>query len=121
MPSLYTYRARCTNVVDGDTIDVVLDTGFHSTRTERLRLLGVNTPELHDKNPTQRQAAIDAKRFTTGVLDEWASGAGPWPLLVTTTKTDSFGRYLADVTSYAVDDHYLSDLILDAGHGVSFP
>ncbi|EON84746.1 phage protein, partial [Staphylococcus epidermidis 36-1] len=42
---LYTFQAICTNVVDGDTIDILLDLGFKTTAERRVRLLNVDTPE----------------------------------------------------------------------------
>ena len=42
---LYTFKATCTNVVDGDTIDIDLDLGFETFAKRRVRLLNVDTPE----------------------------------------------------------------------------
>jgi micrococcal nuclease len=45
-------RARVTRVIDGDTVDVVVTVG----RT-RVRLIGVDTPELHGGRKLDRDAA----------------------------------------------------------------
>ena len=42
---MYQYSATVYNVVDGDTIDVVVDLGFKITTKQRLRLNGIDTPE----------------------------------------------------------------------------
>lgn len=42
---MYHYKAKITNVVDGDTFDVDIDLGFHIHIHERVRLLNVDTPE----------------------------------------------------------------------------
>jgi len=42
----YRYRAELDRVVDGDTLDVVIDLGFYIRIKERIRLEGVDTPEL---------------------------------------------------------------------------
>ena len=42
---MYEYRAKLKRVVDGDTVDFVVDLGFHVHTTIRTRLLGVDTPE----------------------------------------------------------------------------
>ena len=118
---IFQYPAKCVNVVDGDTIDVVLDCGLHIHRTERLRLLGVNCPELHAADPVVRAAALAAKHFTSDTIDEWQSTPSvEWPLLVDTYKADAFGRYLADVTSNMFHSDTLSGEIIAAGHGVAF-
>lgn len=88
----WVFRARCTRVVDGDTLDVVIDQGMHTQRTERVRLLGVNAPELHGAT---REAGIVARSW----VDAWivAAGLGTWPLVIQTYKADVFGRYLATI------------------------
>lgn len=43
---MYTYRCTILHVVDGDTIDIELDLGFEIRITERVRLIGVDTPEV---------------------------------------------------------------------------
>jgi len=90
------YRARCTKVVDGDTIDVVVDLGFHLTATMRIRLWGINTAEMKDKDPAMRKQAAEAKEF---VLLRMPPNAGEtWPLFLETLKDpDNFGRWLAKV------------------------
>ncbi len=41
----YEYTCQVYNVVDGDTVDCVLDLGFKITKQERLRLWGINAAE----------------------------------------------------------------------------
>jgi endonuclease YncB( thermonuclease family) len=59
---LYTYGARVVRVVGGDTLLVKIDLGFHMQSTQRLRLRGINTPEL------STQAGVQAKAFVTEQL-----------------------------------------------------
>lgn len=109
----WVYRCYVTNVVDGDTVDVVIDAGFRSTRTERLRLLGVNTPER--KGATK--AAGDAARLYTVAWLSWA-GDNSWPLTVQTSKSDAFGRYLG--TIWRPDGRCLNDDLLTDRQAVPF-
>ena len=41
---MYTYNATVTKVVDGDTIDALVDLGFDTWKQVRIRLNGINTP-----------------------------------------------------------------------------
>lgn len=108
------WQARCIRVIDGDTIDVEIDAGFHSIRTERLRIYGVNCPELH--GPT-RDAGLAAKRYTQQWLDNVP--ASTWPLTIQTFKSDVFGRYLALV--WATDPgNELGQALLNSGLAVVF-
>lgn len=82
--NLYTFKAKCTNVVDGDTVDVTIDFGFHVWANRRLRLLNVDTPERGHENYTEATDFVKSKILNKDVL-------------VQTYKDDSFGRYLANV------------------------
>lgn len=111
----YVYRARVVRVVDGDTLDVTIDAGFRATREERLRLLGVNTPELRGAS---RPAGLAAREFATVWLAQAYAG-DEWPLVVQTVKADTFGRYLATVWR-ASDGRNLNADLLASGHAVPF-
>jgi len=58
-------RARITNVVDGDTVDVLID-----GREERLRLIGIDTPEtVRPDHPVEcfgREASAFARELLNG-------------------------------------------------------
>ena len=92
---MWEYRARVLRVVDGDTVDADIDVGFHLVTKVRLRLLGVNTPELHDRHPVVKAAALQAKAFTQAWVD--ALPTEEWPVTISTQKDDVFGRWLAVV------------------------
>ena len=113
-PAIWAYRARIVRVIDGDTLDVVIDQGLHTHRTERLRLLGVNTPERKGET---RKAGDAARLFVVDWLS-WLEGM-EWPLTVQTAKSDAFGRYLARIWR-TTDGRCLNDDLLAAGHAVVF-
>ena len=117
---LYHYRIWIERVIDGDTVQCSLDQGLRIYRTERLRLLGVDTPELNASDPAVRLKAIAAKDYTAAWILEHGAHHSPetgttlaWPFIVRTAKADSFGRWLADVTCGA--GHSLSADLLSSG------
>ncbi len=57
--SMYRYIAELIRVVDGDTIDVRVDLGFQITQVIRVRLKGINTPELRGKEKAAGMLAKD--------------------------------------------------------------
>lgn len=111
---LWVYRARVTAVIDGDTLEVFKDAGNDQYSAERLRLLGVDTPEL--RRPT-RPAGLAAKAFVVSWLAE--AGTGEWPVRIETVKADSFGRYLCWLWR-ASDGRSLNEDLLAAGQAVPF-
>ena len=96
--SLYEYAATIVYVVDGDTVDLLIDLGFKTTRKERVRFYGVNAPERGDEPGYQ-----DAKDFVLAVQARLM--AGQTGLFIRTRKDvhDVYGRYLAYL--YEVDPH----------------
>jgi micrococcal nuclease len=93
---MYEYNAVIINAVDGDTVDALIDVGFKMTTAQRLRILGINTPELIDKDPVIKAKAFEAKVFITNLLLNKH-------VVIKTTKTDSFGRYLAEINIAGID------------------
>jgi len=107
---LYTYRAAPVRVIDGDTIEVDIDLGFRVMIRQRLRLLGINTPELHDKNIELRKRATDARLFTIGWISKAMSTQ--WPIIIKTAKSDKYGRWLAEIY---YGDECLNTLLIEKG------
>jgi micrococcal nuclease len=86
---MYEYKATIRKVIDGDTIEVTLDLGFRITTVQRLRLLGINAPELH--KAAQIKAAKAAKTALAEKLPPETA------CIVQTTKSDDWGRWLATI------------------------
>lgn len=114
-PFTWTFRARVSRVVDGDTVDALIDQGLHARRLERLRILGVNCPELHGPSG---EAGQRATQFTARWLDTHEHDL-EWPFVLETRKADEFGRYLAAVRC-GVDGSDLAADLLASGNAVPF-
>jgi len=107
---LYHYRARVTDVYDGDTCTVEIDLGLATwIRGEKLRLLRINAPELKGRDKTRGIAARDHLRklvLNKNVL-----------LQTIKDKREKYGRYLAEIWIEA-DGHPVNanDAMVQAGH-----
>lgn len=112
----FVYRCAVTGVVDGDTLEMVIDVGFRMTGTYRLRLTGVNAPELFKGH--ERAAGQAAKNFVEQWIEEHGDGK-TFPFLVQTKKADAFGRYLGRLIDPETG-HSLNDALLASGHAVGF-
>lgn len=107
---MYHYKATVVRVIDGDTLEVDIDLGFNTTlKKEKLRLLGIDTPELRSKNLSERVHAQEAKQFVERYCP-------PGSLIYLRTEKDKkgkYGRYLAHVTlSTGLD---LVDMLVENG------
>lgn len=91
---MYEYQVEFKRAVDGDTVDVVVDLGLKCFRAERLRLEGLDTPELSAKDMDARAGAQAARNFVHGRL---ASAAAVKVQTLKPYPTDKYGRWLAKV------------------------
>ena len=90
---LYTFKAYVERVIDGDTLWVNIDCGFGFWAHQKLRLRGIDTPELDTKEGQK------AKRFVESHLK-------PGHFVVAKTyKSDKFDRYLADIFYSDIGDN----------------
>ena len=91
---MYEYKAELIRVVDGDTVDLLVDLGFKVHHVVRVRLLDVDTPEIHGvKHSSDEYAAgLKAKQFVEG----WFRGATT--LHIQTSKTGKYGRWLGVIS-----------------------
>lgn len=87
---MYEYKAKVIRVVDGDTIDADVHLGFYMTARIRFRLAGIDTMEIHSRDAAERSLASQAKARVQLLVEGK-------DVLLLTTKTDKYGRWLARV------------------------
>ena len=96
---MYEYRARVVNVVDGDTVDAVIDLGFKVAVSQRLRLDRIDTPERG------QPGYLEAKTFVHDMLYDKE-------VALKTYKVSKWGYYLADIF---LQGKSVSDALVSAG------
>ena len=64
---MYEYNAKCTRVVDGDTLDAEIDLGFDVKVTKRIRLAGIDAPE--SRNKVEKKLGLAAKDRLIEIMD----------------------------------------------------
>ena len=73
--SCYNFRVtKIVKVLDGDTIDVLIDLGFDLFKKERVRIAGVDTPEKRTRDLEEKALGIDATNWLKAKLDETIKG-----------------------------------------------
>jgi len=85
---MYEYYVRkVENVVDGDTIDVLIDLGFDILFASRVRLAGIDTPESRTKDLAEKALGLEAKEYLKKALKDAKS------VVIKTEKMDSSEKY----------------------------
>ena len=96
---IFWYQARVLRVVDGDTLELMVDQGFNSYRKLTVRLYGIDTPETNAKNKRPEEYAEGMR--ATNFVDAWAAAQGNVVLIRShdgkAIKTDSLRRWLVEV------------------------
>ena len=114
-PTDFSYRVnKVIKIVDGDTIDVMLDLGFDIMYKSRVRLFGIDTPESRTSDKTEKKYGLMSKKF---LQDELKSAS---KLSIKTYKgeeTGKFGRILGDVF---VDGKSVNMKMVKEGHAVQY-
>lgn len=113
---MYEYRASLVKVIDGDSLVVSLDLGFSLFQKHSLRLYGINTPEIHDKDPAKRAVALKAKKF---VADYLLLSEDALTIHTVKDRSEKYGRYLATVFVQN-NPVSLNDALVAAGLAVPF-
>ena len=91
---MYEYSCKVDRVVDGDTVDVVLDLGFDILFKSRVRLYGIDTPESRTRDLDEKARGKMAGAFLKDSIDSGKK------VVIQTKLKDSkgkFGRVLGDV------------------------
>lgn len=66
---MYEYNAKCLRVVDGDTVDVMIDLGFSTWKKVRVRLDGINTPESRTRDKEEKKRGLAAKARLQEIIE----------------------------------------------------
>jgi len=90
--SCYNFRVTAiTKVLDGDTIDVIIDLGFDLAKSERVRIAGVDTPEKRTRNLEEKALGIDATEWLKDKLEGAIDGDDD--LIIRTELVGGVGKY----------------------------
>ena len=110
---VYSYRATIRSIIDADTFWVSIDCGFGTVCDQKVRLRGIDSPEL------KTAAGVRARDFVVSVLE------GVDQIVVSTTRVDLYDRYLSDILylqgetnplRIAREGRYLNRELIEAGH-----
>ena len=86
---MYNYRATVLKVVDGDTVDLLIDLGFNISIKVMGRLAYVDTPERGHNDWHYATETCASLLEENADLDGYVS--------VKTTKTGKYGRWIVDI------------------------
>jgi len=84
----YIYRAKLDRVVDGDTVDALIDVGFDIWFKKRIRFMGLDAWESRTRDLEEKKKGLAAKARVIELLEETSSKPGYFRL-----KSHGVGKY----------------------------
>ena len=104
---MYEYGCTVDRVVDGDTIDVILDLGFDIMFRSRVRLYGIDTPESRTRNKDEKVRGKMAGSFLKDAVDNGTK------VIIETKLKDSRGKYGRVLGNVIVDGVNINQVMID--------
>ena len=91
----YIYRGKLERVVDGDTIDALIDVGFDIWVKKRIRYSGIDTWESRTRDLAENAKGLEAKARNKELLMEISSKPGYFRLK--SFGVGKYGRVLGEI------------------------
>jgi len=91
----YIYRAKLERVVDGDTIDALIDVGFDIWVKKRIRYKGIDTWESRTRNLEEKKLGLAAKERNRQLLEEVSNKPGYFR--IRSYGVGKYGRVLGEI------------------------
>ena len=88
---MYQYKAKLIRVVDGDTVDAMIDCGFNTFKKERIRLYGIDAPESRTRDKAEKKRGLAAKARLKELIKE---GKNKFIVETSIDKKGKYGRLL---------------------------
>jgi micrococcal nuclease len=108
---MFTYAVKeVVRVIDGDTVEILIDLGFNITIKQTVRIKGMNSPETRTKNAEEKAKGLAAKKFA----EEWFAQGN---LTVRTHKDEKYGRMLGE---FFLDDVSFTEVAIKGGFALAY-
>lgn len=119
---MYEYKAKLIKVVDGDTVDAMIDCGFSVFRKERIRLKGINAPESRTKNLKEKKKGLAAKARLEELIQQ---GENEFVVKTSLDKKGKYGRLLGEIYKdlevlTASNSTSYNEMLLEEGHATLY-
>ena len=112
----YIYRGKLDRVVDGDTIDALIDVGFDIWVKKRIRYKGIDTWESRTRNLEEKAKGLEAKARNKELLIEVSNKSGYFRLK--SYGVGKYGRVLGELFIMDANgvEMNINDTLVQEGH-----
>ena len=112
----YIYRGKLERVVDGDTIDALIDVGFDIWIKKRIRYSGIDTWESRTRDLAEKAKGLEAKARNKELLMEVSSK--PWYFRLKSYGVGKYGRVLGEIFIEDAEgkQYNINETLITEGH-----
>jgi len=114
---MYQYKAKLIRVVDGDTVDALIDCGFSIFRKERIRLYGINAPESRTRDKKEKKRGLAAKARLKELIKE---GKNKFMVETKIDKKGKYGRLLGTLYNNSIELTNYNQTLVKEGHATEY-
>lgn len=107
---VFEYNCTVDRIVDGDTVDIVVDLGFKVHFKVRVRMHGINAPESRTRDKDEKIRGLAAKERLEQLLDNK-------DIVVKSHGVGKFGRCLGTLYANGTD---VNAQLISEGHAVAY-
>lgn len=112
---MYTYKAKLEKVIDGDTVDAMVDLGFFTWKEVRIRFYGIDTYESRTTDLEEKEKGLLAKQRVINILNENNN-----VFTLVSHGVDKYGRSLGEIYVETLGETSLQKLLINEGHGIEY-
>ena len=117
---MFEYSAEVIKVVDGDTVDVIIDLGFDIFVKKRVRLYGINAPETRTRDKEVKKKGLAAKARLSELLSDNHN-----KITLKSVGIGKFGRCLGEIyvdgtEMFSYEPRNINKLLIAEGHAVAY-
>ena len=112
----YIYRGKLDRVVDGDTIDALIDVGFDIWLKKRIRFQGMDAWESRTRDLAEKAKGLEAKARLIELLDKVSDKPGYFR--IRSFGLGKYGRLLGEIFIMDKDGNQISinEQMISEGH-----
>ena len=114
--TLYQYKVKeILKVVDGDTVDVIIDLGFDVFLEKRVRMAGVNAPESRTRNLEEKAKGLKTKAW---LIEKFNTEK---QIIIETSLDNQYGKFGRVLGTFYIGDDLLSVNLEMLSEGLARP
>ena len=112
---MFEYNAVLDRLVDGDTVDAIIDLGFDTWKKTRIRFYGINAPESRTRNLEEKKKGLAAKARLIEILQ-----LNDNKFVLKSHGVGKYGRCLGELYVETLGETSIQQTLINEGHGVSY-